>query len=170
MNEKQFRVQEHCLRSSYGIEAENWLVTNDNHCIVLTNKSEAHMVANMLNDVIDVLNELNDEKDELKRNYDLCVHRRMNDHNEIHRLEKENKELKARCEDYRKLSIQYKQKYDGKISDNTFLENENKELKEEIIKWKSKYFDAMGTVIGEYSTNIKEDMEELEKEVWGDVE
>lgn len=135
MNEKQFRVQEHCLRSSYGIEAENWLLTNDNHCIVLTNKSEAHMVANMLNDIIGKLNELNDKKDELKRNYDLCVHRRMNDHNEIHRLKEENKELKA-----------------------------------EIIKWKSKYFDAMGTVIGEYSTNIKEDMEELEKEVWGDVE
>ena len=47
------------------------------------------------------------------------------------------------------------------------LNDENKELKAEIIKWKSKYFEAMDTVIGEYSTNIKEDMEELEKEVWG---
>ena len=50
------------------------------------------------------------------------------------------------------------------------LNDENKELKEEIIEWKSKYFEAMDTVINEYSTNIKEDMEELEKEVWGDVE
>jgi len=66
MTEKRFRVQEHCLRSSYGIEAENWLVTNDNRGVVLNNKSEAHMVANMLNDVIDVLNELNDENKELK--------------------------------------------------------------------------------------------------------
>jgi hypothetical protein len=30
--------------------------------------------------------------------------------------------------------------------------------------------DAMDSVINEYSINIKEDMEELEKEVWGDVE
>ena len=50
------------------------------------------------------------------------------------------------------------------------LNDENKELKEEIIKWKSKYFEAMDTVINEYSTNIKEDMEKLKKEVWGDVE
>ena len=48
------------------------------------------------------------------------------------------------------------------------LNDENQKLKEEIIEWKSKYFEAMDTVINEYSTNIKEDMEELEKEVWGD--
>ena len=70
MTEKQFRVQEHCIRSSYGIEAENWLVTNDNHSVVLNNKAEAHMVANMFNDVIDVLNELNDENQELQGKYD----------------------------------------------------------------------------------------------------
>jgi len=68
MTEKRFRVQEHCLRSSYGIEAENWLVTNDNHSVVLNNKAEAHMVANMFNDVIDGLNELNDENEESKHN------------------------------------------------------------------------------------------------------
>ena len=67
MTENRFRVQEHCLRSSYGIEAENWLVTNDNHSVVLNNKAEAHMVANMFNDVIDVLNELHKENKELKR-------------------------------------------------------------------------------------------------------
>ena len=50
------------------------------------------------------------------------------------------------------------------------LNDENQKLKEEIIEWKSKYFEAMDTVIGEYSTNIKEDMKKLEKEVWGDVE
>lgn len=53
-------------------------------------------------------------------------------------LEKENKELKARCEEYRKLSVQYKQKYDEKISDNTFLEEENKELQKENEQLKSK--------------------------------
>ena len=67
MTEKRFRVQEHCLRSSYGIEAENWLVTNDNHSVALNNKAEAHMVANMCNDVIDVLNELNDENNHIKQ-------------------------------------------------------------------------------------------------------
>ena len=40
MTEKQFRVQEHCLRSSYGIEAENWLVTNDKHSVVLNDKAD----------------------------------------------------------------------------------------------------------------------------------
>ena len=68
MTEKRFRVQKHCLRSSYGIEAENWLVTNDNHSVALNNKAEAHMVANMCNDVIDVLNELSEENQHL--NYD----------------------------------------------------------------------------------------------------
>ena len=67
MTEKRFRVQEHCLRSSYGIEAENWLVTNDNHSVVLNNKAEAHMVANMFNDVIDVLNGLYDENQQLRK-------------------------------------------------------------------------------------------------------
>ena len=73
MTEKRFRVQEHCLRSSYGIEAENWLVTNDNNGVVLNDKAEAHMVANMCNDVIDVLNE---------------------QHKTITRLEKENEQVK----------------------------------------------------------------------------
>ena len=50
------------------------------------------------------------------------------------------------------------------------LNDENQKLKEEIIEWKSKYFGAMDTVINEYSTNIKKDMEELEKEVWCDGE
>ena len=67
MTEKRFRVQEHCLRSSYGIEAENWLVTNDNHSVVLNNKAEAHMVANMFNDVIDGLNELNNDNEQLRQ-------------------------------------------------------------------------------------------------------
>lgn len=49
----------------------------------------------------------------------------------LNELAEENKELKAMCEDYRKLSIQYQQKYNEKISDNTFLEKENKELKAE---------------------------------------
>lgn len=46
--------------------------------------------------------QLKNEKNELKRNYDLCVHRRMNDHNEVHRLEKENKELKEENEQLKK--------------------------------------------------------------------
>lgn len=66
MTEKGFRVQEHCLRSSYGIEAENWLVTNDNHSVVLNDKAEAHMVANMSNDVISELNALHEENQMLK--------------------------------------------------------------------------------------------------------
>lgn len=66
MTEKRFRVQEHCLRSSYGIEAENWLVTNDNHSVALNDKAEAHMVANMCNDVIDVFNALHEENEQLK--------------------------------------------------------------------------------------------------------
>ncbi len=65
MTEKRFRVQEHCLRSSYGIEAENWLVTNDNHSVVLNDKAEAHMVANMSNDVIDKFNQLHEENERL---------------------------------------------------------------------------------------------------------
>lgn len=73
MTEKRFRVQEHCLRSSYGIEAENWLVTNDNHCVVLNDKAEAHMVANMCNDVIDVSNTLHEENEKLKAQLH-CTH------------------------------------------------------------------------------------------------
>ena len=65
MTEKRFRVQEHYLRSSYGIEAENWLVTNDNHSVVLNDKAEAHMVANMSNDIIDKLNHLHEENEKL---------------------------------------------------------------------------------------------------------
>lgn len=72
MTEKRFRVQEHCLRSSYGIEAENWLVTNDNHSVVLNGKAEAHMVANMCNDVIDVLNELHEENQRLSKDRQLA--------------------------------------------------------------------------------------------------
>lgn len=49
---KLFRVQKHCLRSSYGIEAENWLVTNDEYSVVLYNEAEANMVCNMVNDMI----------------------------------------------------------------------------------------------------------------------
>ena len=49
---KLFRVQKNCLRSSYGIEAENWLVTNDEYAIVLNNEAEANMVCNMANDMI----------------------------------------------------------------------------------------------------------------------
>lgn len=67
MTEKRFRVQEHCLMSSCGIEAENWLVTNDNHSVALNNKAEAHMVANMCNDVIDVFNALHEENQELRQ-------------------------------------------------------------------------------------------------------
>ena len=47
-----FRVEPHCLRSSYGIEAENWLVTNDEYAVVLINEAEANMVCNMVNDMI----------------------------------------------------------------------------------------------------------------------
>ena len=99
MTEKRFRVQEYCLRSSYGIEAENWLVTNDNHSVVLNNKAEAHMVGNMCNDIIDVLNELNDENKQLKQS-----NQKLND--ELQEtmgylalksgVEKENEQLKER--------------------------------------------------------------------------
>lgn len=58
----------------------------------------------------------------------------------------ENKKLKIRYEEYRKLSVQYKQKYDEKISDNTFLEEENKSLKAE-------------------SEQLKERIKELEEEI-----
>lgn len=49
---KLFRVQENCLRSSQGIVAENWLVTNDEYAVVLNNEAEANMVCNMVNDMI----------------------------------------------------------------------------------------------------------------------
>ena len=108
MTEKRFRVQEHCLRSSYGIEAENWLVTNDNHSVVLNDKAEAHMVANMSNDIIDKFNHLHEEKEELKEeNEYLCEKIKENEWHwntidedrdvwkyKCKRLEEENKELK----------------------------------------------------------------------------
>jgi len=50
------------------------------------------------------------------------------------------------------------------------LEKENKELEEELQKWKDKYYDAETTVIFEYSSTIAEDMEKLSKEVYGDYE
>ncbi len=49
---KLFRVQKNCLRSSQGIVAENWLVTNDEYAVVLNNEAEANMVCNMVNDMI----------------------------------------------------------------------------------------------------------------------
>lgn len=55
----------------------------------------------------------------------------------LNELHNENKELKARCEEYRKLSVQYKQKYDEKISDNTFLEKENEHLKKSVKRQQS---------------------------------
>lgn len=63
----------------------------------------------------------------------------------LNELAEENKEFKAMCEEYRKLSIQYKQKYDEKISDNTFLEEENKELKaeNEQLKQAKKFFEEI---------------------------
>ena len=85
MTEKQFRVQEHCIRSSYGIEAENWLVTNDNHCVVLNDKAEAHMVANMYNDIIDVLNALHEENEQLKKDATILIYS-----NQDYRQENEN--------------------------------------------------------------------------------
>lgn len=57
---------------------------------------------------------------------------------EVEILSEKNKELKARCEEYRKLSVQYKQKYDEKISDNTFLEKENNELKTQLEAFQNK--------------------------------
>ena len=59
---KLFRVQKNCLRSSMGIEAENWLVTNDKYAVVLINEAEANMVCNMLNDMVknDSTNSRND--------------------------------------------------------------------------------------------------------------
>lgn len=49
------------------------------------------------------------------------------------------------------------------------LKKENKELKAEINKWKDKYYIAEETVIYEYSTKIDEEIEELQKEVYGDI-
>lgn len=118
MTEKRFRVQEHCLRSSYGIEAENWLVTNDNHSVVLNDKAEAHMVANMGNDVIDKFNHLHEEKEELKEeNEYLCEKIKENEWHwntidedrdvwkyKCKTLEEENEELKQELKVYRKVA------------------------------------------------------------------
>lgn len=49
------------------------------------------------------------------------------------------------------------------------LLNENEQLKQEIMEWKEKYFYSEETVINEYSSSISKDMEELQKEVYGDV-
>lgn len=45
------------------------------------------------------------------------------------------------------------------------LLNENEQLKQEIKKWKDKYYDSEKTVIYEYSSDIASDLEELDKEV-----
>ena len=78
------------------------------------------------------LNKLSDENKELKQS----IHDWQGSYDDLYednlKLEKENKELKAMCEDYRKLSIQYSQKYNEKISDNTFLEEENTHIKNTI--------------------------------------
>lgn len=76
--------------------------------------------------------------------------------NEIDRLKEENKKLNALCV-----------KYGFEIGE---LEEENEQLKQEIMEWKEKYFYSEETVINEYSSNISKDMEELQKEVYGDVE
>ena len=102
MTEKRFRAQEHCLRSSYGIEAENWLVTNDNHSVVLNDKAEAHMVANMSNDVIDKLNELAEENQDHKAMIEFLSTENIQIMDAVktrtqiqHQLEEENEQLKS---------------------------------------------------------------------------
>ena len=93
--------------------------------------------------IADKLNELNDKKDELKRNYNLWIHRRMIDHNEVHRLEEENKELKKTVSyfaDVCACSIEVmnedetlKKEYSAIIcTEMQELLKENKELKNEI--------------------------------------
>ena len=95
MTEKRFRVQEHCLRSSYGIEAENWLVTNDNHSVVLNNKAEAHMVANMSNNVINKLNKLHEKNKDLEEARSYYQENFLTMKTERNKLKEENNELKV---------------------------------------------------------------------------
>ena len=108
MTEKRFRVQEHCLRSSYGIEAENWLVTNDNHIVVLNNKAEAHMVANMCNDIIDVLNEQHETILSLHKTIKELDNCQKGQSHRINDLYLENKQLKDLI-----THLGYTIKYDG---------------------------------------------------------
>ena len=108
MTEKRFRVQEHCLRSSYGIEAENWLVTNDNHIVVLNNKAEAHMVANMCNDIIDVLNEQHETILSLHKTIEELDNCQKGQSHRINDLYLENKQLKDLI-----THLGYTIKYDG---------------------------------------------------------
>lgn len=90
----------------------------------------------MGDEVVDRLNELDKENRKLTNELNLSklkLREKNEGFDKLHKMYmeqiEENKELKAKCEDYRKLSIQYQQKYNEKISDNTFLEKENKELK-----------------------------------------
>ena len=48
------------------------------------------------------------------------------------------------------------------------LRDENERLKQEIKKWKDKYYDSEKTVIYEYSSDIASDIKELDKEVYGE--
>ena len=48
------------------------------------------------------------------------------------------------------------------------LADENERLKQEIKKWKGKYYDAQTIVIDEYSSNTEYDMGRLHTEVYGD--
>ena len=133
MTEKRFRVQEHCLRSSYGIEAENWLVTNDNHSVVLNDKAEAHMVANMSNDVIDKLNLLHEEKNELRLQLNLCSDQR----NEFHRGARENANRVGKLEEENKQLKQVNEmlQMDLAMTERNLIE-ENEQLKEELKELK----------------------------------
>lgn len=107
MTEKRFRVQENCVRSSYGIEAENWLVTNDNHSVVLNNKAEAHMVANMFNDVIDGLNELNDKNEQLKHQNDNLVNMIARVQYRADLIKEENEKLKTQLKELQEFKDNY---------------------------------------------------------------
>lgn len=50
------------------------------------------------------------------------------------------------------------------------LNDENTKLKQEVEKWKKKYANSETNVIYEFSSNIDEDMEILERELKGDKE
>ena len=197
MTEKQFRVQEHCIRSSYGIEAENWLVTNDNHSVVLNNKAEAHMVANMFNDVIDVLNELNDENQELQGKYDAQrqLYCQLNsDKNNIWQdyqdLKKENKQLKSELSRYKEVNrldiwkssyssedaliTELQNKCDKKQEHIVVLENKIHRMREAIhkLEWLATY--RNGELIREnkqlkIDLGIAEDNRKLDKEIIDDI-
>lgn len=53
----------------------------------------------------------------------------------LNEYDDKNKDLQDGYEEYRKLSIQFKQRIDELIVDNTFLKNENQELEKEIEKY-----------------------------------